>query len=284
MVIDFQHPRTRMVVAFALAIAIHEVVLGFVHLPSRPSNTEEVAVTTKIVFEKPLPTPRPTPKPTPTPAATQPPTPPPRVTPPPHATAAPVQQVAGRAKGRPAKHRGGGAHRAIVKTKTGRYVNPLAAGSGTGTSTGAGSGNAPGAGGGLGGNGSGTVGNGNGTVNANTPCGSVVFTPRDAPRYNNGTAFETVIATVTYPDGHTEQERFPYPWVYPNGEVNDPWSSTNLRKADEMARAGGPDPEVPAQLPPPGTDTSGYPTVIQYILTHTDAGGFTSLRPCPKQG
>jgi hypothetical protein len=284
MVIDFQRQRTRIIVAIALSIAIHEVALSLLHLPSRANNTEDVAATTKIVFEKPPPTPRPTPKPTPTPKATQPPTPPPHVTPPPHATAAPAPQIAGRAKGHPAKHRGGGAHRAIAKAKTGVYANPYAAGSGTGTSTGHGSGNAPGAGGGLNGTGSGNSGNGNGAVNANTPCGFVLFTPRDAPRYNNGTASETVIATVTYPDGHTEQERFPYPWVYPNGEANDPWSSTNLRKADEVARSGRPDPGVPAQLPPPGSDTSGYPSVIQYILAHTDSGGFTILHPCPNRG
>ncbi|MBV9408498.1 MAG: hypothetical protein JO164_06720, partial [Candidatus Eremiobacteraeota bacterium] len=232
--IDFRRNRDRLVVAFALAIGLHEVILGFLHAPAPPRDTEKDAVAEQIVFEtaRPTPTPRPTPKPTPTPRPTPPPTPPPLITPPPHSTPAPVQQVAGRAKGTPARHRGGGAHKAIAKATVGTYANPKAAGVGTGTSTGQGSGNQPGTGGGAGGNGSGNGGNGNGAVNANTPCGVVDFKPFGPPRYSNGTAYEPIQATVSFPDGHTESARFPYPWVYPNGEQNDPWSDTNLRKGD----------------------------------------------------
>ncbi|GAC1578814.1 MAG: hypothetical protein NVS3B7_12550 [Candidatus Elarobacter sp.] len=275
MVIDLQRARTRMIVAFALAIALHEILLGAVHGPARPRDTESEAATTRIVFEKPRPTPKPTPRPSPTPRPTPPPTPEPRITPPPRSTPAPVQQVAARAKGRPAKHRGGGAHKAhVAKTKSGTYANPKAAGAGTGASTGQGSGNAPGTGGGLAGNGLGNAGNGNGAVNANTPCGFVDFKPTGAPRYSNGTAYEPIAATVTFPDGHSETANFPYKWVYPNGEQNDPWSDTNLRK-DATAPA-------PMQAPPAGADVSSYPPLIQYIIKHTDASGFTLLPECPK--
>jgi hypothetical protein len=279
MVIDIQRPRTRMIVAIALAVAIHEVVLSLMHVPSRPANSEEAAVTTKIVFE----TPRPTPRPTPTPKPTQPPTPPPRITPAPHVTVAAIAQVAGRAKGHPAPHRGGGARHAKAKAKKATtYANPKAAGAGTGTSTGQGSGDTPAVGGGLGGQGSGTSGNGNGSVNADTPCGFVDFAPYEAPRYRNGTAYEPIQAKVTFPDGHTQSEKFPYPWIYPDGEQNDPWSDTNLRKAQSQVRPGGEPPEALLQLPPPGADTSNYPSLIQYILSHTDANGYTVLKPCPK--
>ncbi|MBV8579283.1 MAG: hypothetical protein JOZ86_01450 [Candidatus Eremiobacteraeota bacterium] len=274
MVIDFRRNRDRLVVAFALAIALHEVILGFLHAPAPPRDTEKDAVAEQIVFEtaRPSPTPRPTPKPTPTPRPTPPPTPPPGITPPPHSTPAPVQQVAGRAKGRPAREHGGGAHKAIAKAATGHYANPNAAGAGTGSSTGNGAGNAPGAGGANGANGSGDTGTGNGAVNANTPCGFVDFEPYAAPTYRNGTAYEPMSAKVTFPDGHQESARFPYPWIYPNGEQNDPWSDTNLKKGEF---------EIPLQTPPPGADVSTYPPLIQYILTHSNSQGLTLLPKCP---
>ncbi|HEY4441001.1 MAG TPA: hypothetical protein VGN14_11150, partial [Candidatus Elarobacter sp.] len=200
------------------------------------------------------------------------PTPPPRVTIPPRVTPAPVAQVAGRAKGHPAKHRGGGAHRAIAKVHATTYANPKAHG-GAGTSTGAGTGNVAGVGGGLGGNGTGDSGNGNGAVNANVPCGVVEFIPFAPPDYRNGTAYEPVKAIVTFGDGHKEEAKFPYRWIYPNGEQTDPWSSTNLKN-----------PDFPTTLkrPPDGTDTSTFDPLIKYIIGHSDPQGYTDLPDCPK--
>ena len=269
MVIDLLRYRDRMIVAIALAIALHEILLGFVHGPPRLSDTEKEPVSTRIVMETPRPTPKPTPRPT------QPPTPPPRVTPPPHVTPAPVKEIAARAKGHPARRHGGGAHKAIAKAKTGTYANPRASGAGTGASSGHGSGNVPGVGGGLAGTGTGTAGNGNGAVNANTPCGIVEFRPTAAPRYSNGTAYEPVQATVSFPDGHTESARFPYPWIYPNGEQTDPWSDTNLKNPNFVTTL---------HFPPPGTDMSTFPDLIKYIIKHTDPGGYTDLPDCPKAG
>jgi hypothetical protein len=271
-VIDFRRYRDRLIVAVAVAIAFHEVLLGLLHGPAPQSDTDTGAITTQIVFE-PSPTPRPAPKPTPTPRATPRPTPEPRLTPPPRSTPAPVKQIAGRAKGKPAPHHGGGARKAVAKRSvTGTYANPNAGGVGTSVSVGIGTGAQPGAGGGQGGNGNGNQGNGNGAVNADTPCGVVEFKPTAAPKYNNGTASEPVEATVTFPDGHRESARFPYVWVYPDGEQTDPWSDTNLKNPNFVTTL---------RFPPAGADPSVYPPLIQYILKHTDPQGYTNLQPCP---
>ena len=261
--IDFRRYRVRLIVAFALAIALHEILLGLVHAPSPPSDREDTAIAMRIAIETARPTPSPTPLPPP----------PLRVTPPPQVTPAPVAQIAGRARGRPAKHRGGGAQRKIATAARGVHANPNAAGAGNGSALGIGPANAPGVGGGQNGNGAGESGNGTGAVNANAPCGVVEFLPYAAPRNEGGTVYEPVQATVTFPDGHKETARFPYSWVYPDGERTDPWSQTNLRN---------PNFETTLQLPPPGSDRSGYPALIQYILMHTDMAGYTDLPECPK--
>jgi hypothetical protein len=82
-----------------------------------------------------------------------------------------------------------------------------------------------------------------------------------------------VTATVQFPDGHTETDTFPYLWTYANGEAEDPWSTTNLQH--------NPNEVVNLVLPPPGTDTSGYPPLIRYILDHTRPDGRTDLADCP---
>jgi hypothetical protein len=279
-VIDFRRYRDRLIVAFAIAIAFHEILFGFWRSPARPKDTEDTAVSTTITMRtppSPSPTPRPTPKPTPvptprpTPKLT--PTPVPRITPRPRVTVAP-RQVAARHKGTPAKRNGGGAPHAVpvAEATSGTYANPNTAGTGNGTSTGVGSGAEPATGGGQGGNGTGNQGNGNGAANADVPCGVVEFEPTAAPRYRNGTAYEPVAAIVTFPDGHRVAARFPYDWVYPDGEHTDPWSDTNLKNTNFV---------TVFHYPPPGMDTSTFSPVIQYIIKHSDAEGYTNLLPCP---
>lgn len=141
--------------------------------------------------------------------------------------------------------------------------------SGTGGGIGAGSGSGAGSGNGTAG---GTGGTGLGAVNADVPCGYVEFIPVAPPRYVGGTAYERIRATIHFRDGHRESEVFPYPWVYPDGEQTDPWSQTNLRN--------NPQAPVPAQLPPPGSNTARFPPLIRYILDHTTPTGHTSLPDC----
>jgi hypothetical protein len=109
---------------------------------------------------------------------------------------------------------------------------------------------------------------------APSECGVVEFVPAAAPQLVGNTTEERIKATVTFSDGHRESAIFPYRWIYPNGEVTDPWSNTNLRHADFL---------VTMQLPPPGTDTSAYPPLIRYVLAHTNASGYTILKDCPNQ-
>jgi hypothetical protein len=274
--LDFRRNRDRLIVAVALSIALHEIFLSIARLPAAPRPTETEAPATRIAIEQPVRTAPP--KPSPTPKPTPPPTPPPHVTPPPRVTLAPVPQVAAKAKGLPAKRHGGGAHHHVVtkpKPTPAPAANPNAFGAGTGTQAGTGTGIAPGTGGGAGGNGAGTSGNGNAAVNANAPCGYVDFKPTGPPTYRDGTAYEPVEATVTFPDGHQESASFPYKWVYPNGEQTDPWSDTNLKKGNFS---------IAMQMPPAGTDPATYPSLIQYIMRHTGPDGLTDLPPCPKSG
>ncbi len=108
---------------------------------------------------------------------------------------------------------------------------------------------------------------------ADAPCGSVDLIPFEAPDHSGSTTFEHVRATVTFPDGHTQTEDFPYRWSYTDPGA-DPWSPRNL-----------PNPNFPAhvQLPPPGADTSRFAEVIRYILNHTREDGTTILQECPRR-
>jgi hypothetical protein len=257
----------RWLLSFALAIALNALVLFL--LRPLPAAHDENAVATLVTIEHPLPTPRPTPTPTP----------PPVLHVPPHATPAPHPQVAAprlagprapRHGGSPARHIRPAPHASVhIASENGHAAGVAGTGSGSGV------GAAP-DGGGADGTGTldGPGGNGTGNVNANTPCGGVTFNVRGAPRLDRGTMYERVTATVSFPDGHRESAEFPYEWAYPNGEQTDPWSSTNLRLHPDDFR-------IPAQIPSPGTDESGYPPLIQYILTHTLPNGNTQFLPCP---
>ncbi len=268
--------RRRWVLAIAVSIAINEIVVGFLRLP-KPAPEAPGPKAIRIVLERRRPTPRPTPAPTPRPTPR--PTPPPIVVVRPRVTIAPVPQIAAaKAAGIPAPVHGGAAakpthhfknfavYEELAKNRLGRSAGVAGAGAGTGV------GNAIGGGANGTGAGSGTVGTGNGSVNADTPCGEVIFNVRGAPEYHNGAATERITATVQFPDGHTETETFPYTWTYENGERDDPWSATNLPKQNL---------EVHLIFPPPGTDTSTFPPLIRYVLDHTRPNGTTILEPCP---
>jgi hypothetical protein len=120
--------------------------------------------------------------------------------------------------------------------------------------------------------GSGTGGSGAGAIDADAPCGYVDFIPSESPKIVGNVAYETIRATVHYPDGHSDSEEFPYPWVYSDWMDTDPWSPINVRRSNTV---------VFAQMPPPGSDTRRYNEVVRYILDHTNPNGSTVLQPCP---
>jgi hypothetical protein len=256
--------------AIALSIAINEVIIGLVRAP-HPAPERPTRTPVMLRFER-----RPTPPPT------APPTPPPVVRVPPHVTPAPVPQVAAAkaagpvakahsgAPAKPTHHFDFDVYKQLAKNKLGRAEGVV----GTGTGTGAGDAVTGAGDPGTQGTGAGTDGTGSGAVNANTPCGTVTFIPRGAPAYHKGAASERIAVTVDFPDGHQETEVFPYLWVYENGERDDPWSKTNLKR--------DPDGPTPLVFPPAGTDTSSYSPLIKYILDHTRPDGSTVLAECPK--
>ncbi len=266
--------RRRWILAFALSIALNEIVIGLLAMPPERRHADKVAIT-PLVFERPAPTPRPTP--------------PPVVHVPPHATPAPVPQIAaakaagpkapvhGGAPSHPVKHVNLAVYQELAHTQLGHAHG--AAGTGSGAGTGA----AIDGGGdnGTQGTGSGAVGSGTGAVNANTPCGDVFFLPVGEAQRNGSAIAERVKLEVHFPDGHVEQDQFPYRWVYQNGERDDPWSQTNVMKERNI-----PDKDLPPVylvFPPPGTDTSSYSPLVNYIIAHTRPDGSTVLLPCPTQ-
>jgi hypothetical protein len=249
-------------VATVLGVVITAVEAIVAFWPHPYDAPVEQRVAANVVLERRAPpTPRPTPKPTPTP------TPPPTPTPVPtvHATPAIVtERAAPRAHATP-----GGT--GIARPHVPHPVHPhIAVANAPGNGAGSGSGTANGSDAGAG---NGTGGTGAGTIDANAPCGYVEFLPSEAPRIDGTTSYETIRATVHYPDGRTESDDFPYPWVYADYMNTDPWSPINVRKNDLV---------VFAQLPPPGTDIHRYNELIRYILDHTTPSGHTVLQPCPR--
>ncbi len=269
----------RWLIVIALSIFIHEILLGFLGPRIAHVRAEPDQIVEKIAIER-RPSPKPSPSPTPAPILT----PSARPTVPPKATPMPVAVRKDNAQSARAPRRakqGGSeaAHRTIVAkrtmpappahhgTGTGQAAGGVGIGAGPGVGTGGNNGSGSGAGTGNQGNGA------NGAFNANVICGFVEFTPKGAPKYRNGAASEVVDAHVHFADGHVEIARFPYPWVYTNGENDDPWSSRNLKN---------PDFEVVVQFPPAGFQLSADDQYVKYILDHSDPrNGLTTLPNCP---
>ena len=166
--------------------------------------------------------------------------------------------------------REGGGHAAPSSQPQVATPSAVIAGNGGGAGTGAGSGEGAGN---AGGSGNGTGGTGSGNINVYPPCGDVELEPFRAADHRGSVTYEYINVEVTFPDGHTEEANFPYPFVYGN-PGNDPWSPMNLPN---------PDFPTPVQLPPRGTDRSRYPDVIRYVLDHTRPDGTTVLQECPRQ-
>jgi hypothetical protein len=138
---------------------------------------------------------------------------------------------------------------------------------------GAGTGAGPGSGtSGLGGKGAGTgtSGNGNGG-DANTACGEVFLLPGRADFKPDGTVLQHVYAKVIFRNGDVELGTFPYPFVYAAEKLNP------FVHDDQLT----PDRGVAVQTPPPGSDVSAMPAMVQFVLKYTSpATGFSQLPDC----
>lgn len=261
--------RRRLVIALAVAIALHEIAAGAVPwhtqtIPSAPIEKITIAKITRIEHRV-HPTPRPTPRPTPKPvvhtkviAQTQ---VKPRVVNP--GKPAPKQHARRIASARPLVHTQFHSRPATIHVPTG--------GHGAGTSRKA---LAQTGGAGPGGNGTGESGNGAGTggaAQAHEPCGYVDFQPNEAQArvdQSSGRVWEYVSILVHFPDGSEQTVPLDYPFYY-ESQSQDPF----------LPGHGN----VPAtfQFPPAG-QRADEPPLVQYVIQHTSPDGYTLLHDCPK--
>jgi hypothetical protein len=266
-----QAARRRLLVAFALAIAIHEIVLGVFPwqrqtIPPAPNETITIAKLTRIEHRPtPTPKPKPTPRPKPTPqpvvhtkviAETH---VKPRVVNPGNpsqrqhikriAQAAPVVRT--RSHSKPVQHVVTGAQGAGT-AKRAKALNGGIGPGGTGTGesgTGTGTGGAPA---------------------AHEPCGYVEFEPTDNPIVDKSTGriWEHISMKVHFPDSSEQSVDLDYTWYYPSKDA-DPFMPENKN--------------VPATFQfPPANQRDNEPPLVQYVIQHTDDQGFTKLRDCPR--
>jgi hypothetical protein len=265
---DRDYPR-RLTIAFAAAIALHEIAAGLVPRRAQSPPPERIIAQVVTVQKRP-PTPKPTPRPTP-----RPPTPAPRYTRAPHPVL-PVPAALAAATPRP-RLGGAAAHRRIVHPVHHPTASPapprsLANASHAGTQNGgAGSGAGPGTGeGGQNGtgSGSGTAGNGNGADAATAPCGFVTFYGKLDHVGPDGEQYVHVRLVVTLRDGATLSDELHWLFVYKD-EASNPFTPAH------------PDAEVLMQFPPPGTDPSAQSSATLFALQHTDPAGYTNLPECP---
>jgi len=239
------------VVAVALSIGLHEIIAGFARNPAAPAAPPaETVHRVTIARIETRPTPTPKPKPVRTPAPLSP--------------VAPVHPRAASAAPRAALRREGAARPVPREAQAASDVAALPAAQdaeGAGTGQGAGS---PG----DGGTGSANAGAADG---GNEPCGAVDFVGHGV-RYDAaaGGFFVAIKLVVHFPDGHAESLPLDYPFYYASAAEN-PFSEQNRNN-----------PAVPVvlQTPPPAL-AAGEPALLQYVVKHTAAEGFTLLEQCP---
>lgn len=255
--------RRRLVVAFAVALAIIEITAMSIPshtyaVPEQPVERITIAKLVRIIHRAP-----PTPKPTPKPIV--------------HSKVVAQTHVQPRVvnPGAPAQHQvvhRVASARPVIHTHfhSKPTVHVPTGGHGMGTSKAA---KAVTGGVGPGGVGTGESGQGQGTAGApaaHEPCGYVDFSPNDKPTFDSrtGRVWEYVAIIVHFPDGSQQSVNLDYPFFY-NSEAADPF----------MPGHG----DVPAtfQFPPPN-QAGSEPPLVQYVIQHTSPDGYTTLHDCPK--
>jgi hypothetical protein len=255
----------RLLLAFGVSIAVHEILAGLVPPPASSQTAREVVtrVASARIEIRPTPTPRPPPTPAPQRVVAR-----VRVIAP-SETRTVARTVTGHSARKEIVRRAGAARPrplAIAHTKPVWDIPTGGQGAGAGTVAGAGS-----LGNGGSGTGAGANGNGNGAAAGNEPCGFVTFSDPHGSHYDAATGgfWVDIRLTVRYPDGHSESTVLDYSFYYPD-EASNPWSDRNL---------GKPFPTT-FQFPPPEKRANELP-LVQYVMAHTSSDGYTLLKDCP---
>lgn len=257
--------RRRLIIAFAIAIAVHEILAGIVpwHTQTIPQVVSERITIAKLTRIEHRPRPTPKPKPTPKPIVHA------KVIAPTHVTPHIVNP------GKPSQHhkiRRIASARPLVHTRHYRppRIHVPVGGHGAGTSTTA---KAETGGVGPGGVGTGESGTGTGTGGApaaHEPCGYVDFEPIQEARVDQptGRVWEYVSIVVHFPDGTVQSLPLDYAFYYPS-EAQDPF----IRGHNN----------IPATFQfPPTNQRANEPPLVQYVIDHTTSDGYTLLKECPK--
>ena len=253
-----------MLVAFAIAIAIHEVLAGVVPRSAAESAAPEVVTRVEIarIERRALPTPTPSPPPAPMPRIVS------------HARViAPVEShlVANTVTGKSARKETVAREAANRPKPPPMHVKPIwdlpvpigGQGAGAGNKSDAGS-----LGNGGTGSGAGNSGTGGGAAAGNEPCGFVDFQrlrEEDDPATHR--VWESVSIIVHFPDHHIEAQPLDYPFYYPNKSL-DPFAQ----------------PEGSGLMLfqwPPADKRASEPALVQYVMQHSAPPGITTLKDCP---
>jgi hypothetical protein len=236
----------RLAIAFACALALHEVVASLIPAP-KPIESQSEPIVARVTLARIVRTPTPRPTPTPAPA---------------HVLAS--SHVPAGTHARIERVKAAGARRPTPPKVV--YATPDVSiptgGQGAGAQNGQGAGSLSAVNGN--GNGAGDAGTGNGA----TICGAVDFESTGQARYDAQTGdFErnNILATVYYADGSSERIPLDWTWRYKSEDV-DPFASSA---------------PMLFQFPPLAQRPS-EPQPIQYIIAHTSADGRTRLNDrCP---
>jgi hypothetical protein len=251
-----------MLVAFAIAVAVHEIIAGLIPATGSQAPAGREIVTRATVARIVV-------RPTPTPTAAPPtPSPPPVIVHTHHIAA--VQIVAVVAQSGVSAHKELVVHAGAARPRPPRvqHAKPIwdiptgAQGAGAGKLAGAGS-----LGNGGTGTGAGDSGNGNGGGAGTQPCGFVTFMDPHGARYDPQTRgfWVDVEMSVHFPDGHDASLMLDYPWYYPNASSN-PFQNENVPMLFQW---------------PPGDRAAGEPSLVQYVMQHSAQPGITLLKDCP---
>ncbi|MHB8461814.1 MAG: hypothetical protein ACYDA1_04145 [Vulcanimicrobiaceae bacterium] len=239
--------RFRLLLAVIVAITLHVIAAGLFWKPQPPAKERLQSpcmceYTVRVVRAKPTPSPTPVP------------------------TSAPLR--IGRPEGRSAAPARLKTLAAPKITAPKAIASPALSGPPV-QSAGAGLAQAGSPGNGTSGTGSGTSGSGNGS-GGNVPCGYVSFQniPPDHPSPDGGIDV-TILMTVHFPDGRAASTQLDYPFHYPD-ETSNPFSAMNAHRATAMTLQR-----------PPIDRANSEPALVAYVLSHTNAAGYTLLQPCP---